>query len=152
MEFVSKINPKNLGYGVTATLDLLKTEGEDHVHLYTVFGDITDKESETSKFGIWVKFKGTFEAITEDGRTIRSAELFLPSVVTDIVLSAFEAGKKKGNDLMEIAFAVGARDIGEGSIIHTAETLEDIKVEDSLASRRKKFLPKPTTKKKAVAT
>lgn len=102
-----KLSTKIIGFSKTDVANFVKEAKGKPVDLYSVIGRLTGVKKMETQYGESVGFTGMFEAINMfSGESLNASTIYLPSVVTDYLLGAFENREEQG--VIEFAVVVQA--------------------------------------------
>lgn len=153
-EFASKLTVKTLGCEPAKVKDL--PEGQTKLPIARFYGIAYDaKTQDNPDFGtVDIFFQGDFEGINmQNGDVLRSAKMYLPKGVTDILEGALKQAKAKDKNA-SVSFAFEIRAVkGSNKIGYTYEaaTLMNPEQEDPLKKMRATLATKPNEPQKPAA-
>jgi hypothetical protein len=155
-EFASKLTIKTLGCDPSKVKGL--PEGTLKLAIARFYGIAYDAKTQDNRdYGtVDTYFQGDFEGINmQDGTVLRSAKMFLPKGVTDIVEGALKQAKAKDkNASVSFAFEIRAvKASNKSGYTYEAATLMQPEQEDPLKKMRGALATKPVAVEgKAAAT
>ncbi len=130
---------------------------DEPVHLYSVYGIVTDVKEGHSDYGDYVKLIGQFEATRVVDRAVfRAPVAFLPEPMHSMIVGAVKAAKTKdggGDVVVQFAANVGVKPAtrkGGVGYEFTVSPIVQPSESDALSQLRNQAalaLPKPETKK-----
>lgn len=149
--YVSKLTIATLGCIPAA----VKAEASGKLAIARLFGKADDVKYQPNKDTgeTYTFFAGNFEGINmQDGTVLRSAKLFLPKGISEIVETAIKTAKSK-DEKNQIAFAFEIRAVkasNPAGYSYEAVALKDPHAEDELAAMRTQLATIPTLEQKRL--
>lgn len=101
-----KISPASIMNETGGSIPRLdQKDGPTEFALYNVYGIASKLRTGITDKGPWTSFKGQFEAVTPDGETFVSGQVFLPQPFEDMLMSSLQQAQQQ-DDKASVQFAV----------------------------------------------
>lgn len=116
--FLKKISPKTVTDAIGIDLLNLPRPVQPR-HLYDQFGTVRDATMVPDRSGQGrkesIRFRGRFQAVTEDGMEFDSAASFIPGGLDEVIYEAFKAAREANPDaVIELALSISIKPAPSG--------------------------------------